>query len=243
MGGASQRQRHKHDGDWLRVPHTSTIFAHMGFFKKAERSPEEQARRNEQAEQARAERQQRADEALAERREKLRTNAFKLSLAKRDKFPVDGARLFLLSGFLGSQCLVIRDDQVEYYTKEMGTAFSGTTEVKLQWLAPASAIKSVTCDPPAPDDVPAAAGTKSTLSVVTDVGSMSMKEGSLPANYGAELLKEMKDRAGGALTEDPASALSTSPREALQELSALFEDGLITDEDFQAKKADILSRM
>ncbi len=44
-------------------------------------------------------------------------------------------------------------------------------------------------------------------------------------------------------TESPAAPAETSPFAAIRELGKLRDDGLITDEEFQAKKAQLLENV
>ena len=87
--------------------------------------------------------------------------------------------MVLASGVFQVQCLVVRDDQLEYYTKETGSMHR-SSGVQQQWIAPGSAITSISCDPPPLADLQRAITAQSTLAVVTTVGSMAIKGGASP---------------------------------------------------------------
>ena len=205
----------------------------MGIFNRPI-SPEEGERRRRVIEDKTAawRAKLRADDKLARR------------AARKSKFPVEGAQMVLHAGTYQEQCLVLREGQVEYYTKESGF-IQRNSGVQRTWVASGDSITSVTCSPRPPLEIQRAITAKSTLVLVTVHGSVNIKGGALQVDYCVELIEGLRTsgRAPSQSELRENDGKPTPPREALKDLAALLQDGLITEDEFQWKRAEILARM
>jgi hypothetical protein len=150
--------------------------------------------------------------------------------ARTAGFPVDDARYVLFEMSLsGTTCLAIRDGQVEHYAKDSGSIFDNAYE---RTVIPMRAISFVGSE---------AKGSEAELSVRGPDGVVAIRTKPHEVEYAAELLAELRAAAIRGAEEVQDDKLP--PVEALQQLTAMHEAGLVTDEEFTAKRTEILGRL
>ena len=156
--------------------------------------------------------------------------------ARSAGFPVDGARYVLYEMKLSSTtCVAIRDNQVEHYAKGSGSVFDSDYD---RTVIPLAALRDLTVE---------GHGAESVLTITGPEGAVSIKTRPHEVEYAVGLLDELRAGAGEATTEAVATAPATEeklpPVEALAQLTAMHEAGLVTDEEFAAKRTEILDRL
>jgi hypothetical protein len=156
--------------------------------------------------------------------------------ARSAGFPVDGARYVLYEMRLShTTCVAIRDTQVEHYAKGSGSVFDSDYD---RTVIPLAAVGDVSVE---------SHGAESVLTITGPEGAVSIKTRPHEVEYAVGLLAEL--RAGpvdvtAETVETPATpAAKLPPVEALAQLTAMHDAGLVTDDEFAAKRAEILDRL
>ena len=150
--------------------------------------------------------------------------------ARSAGFPVDEARYVLFEMSLsGTTCLAIRDGQVEHYVKDSGSIFDNAYD---RTVIPMGAISFVGAE---------AKGSETELSVRGPGGVVVIRTKPHEVEYAAGLIAELRAAAVRGAVEVQDDKLP--PVEALQQLIAMQEAGLVSDEEFAAKRAEILGRL
>lgn len=156
--------------------------------------------------------------------------------ARSAGFPVDGARYVLYEMKLSSTtCVAIRDTQVEHYAKGSGSVFDSEYD---RTVIPLAAIGDVTVE---------AHGAESVLTITGPDGAVSIKTRPHEVEYAVGLLSELRAAADEATAETVTTAPTPEgklpPVEALAQLTAMHDAGLVTDDEFAAKRTEILDRL
>ena len=182
-----------------------------------------------------------AGKARAQARQVLRDMAVKsrernAREARSAGFPVDGARYVLYEMKLSSTtCVALRDTQVEHYAKGSGSVFDSDYD---RTVIPLAAISDVTVE---------GRGAESLLTITGPDGAVAIRTRPHEVEYAVGLLEELRAAAGDATTEAVTSAPTPEgrlpPVEALAQLTAMHDAGLVTDDEFAAKRAQILDRL
>jgi hypothetical protein len=156
--------------------------------------------------------------------------------ARSAGFPVDGARYVLYDMSLsGTTCVAVRDQQVEHYAKDSGSIFDSDYE---RTVVPWAAVSDVSVE---------GHGAESVLTITGPNGAVSIKTRPHEVEYAVGLIEELRAAATDVpATTGPAGNAADGklpPVEALAQLTAMHEAGLVTDAEFAAKRAEILDRL
>lgn len=208
----------------------------MGIFKrdKTPLTPEQQAEKD----RAQDDRVRRAEEGL--HRATLRIGDAQRRQAKAAGFPTEGALVVLFEGVLNPKCLVVRDDVVEYFSKEagvMGQSVNGrhmsmpladVTSVQIVRKGIGKASVAVT-------------GPSGGYSVTTDENFAALAHSDIQKRLAA--VQAEADEAAARAEGAPAAPSAESPTTILKQLADLHRDGILDDEEFAQKKAEVLKRL
>lgn len=200
----------------------------MGLFDKKPKpveTPEERAAREERG-------RLESERILREAGVNLQKNQH--SMAKSSGFPTAGALAVLHEGVMTPKCMVVREEQIEFFTKETGALWQSTNGRHL--VLPMNDVTTV--------DIKSQGGDNVIFSVSGGTGGFSVKTHKINAEHVKRVVNEILERRDAKATQTPAAgSVEKSLTELLTELAALHTAGVLTDEEFSAKKSEILGRM
>lgn len=209
----------------------------MGLFDKKPKpveTPEERAAREERGRLESERNLRESERILREGGRKLQKGQH--SMAKSSGFPTEGALAVLHEGIMTPKCLVVREEQIEFFTKETGALWQSTNGRHL--ILPMKDVTSV--------EIKRQGGDNVVFGVSGGTGGFSVKTHKIHADHVKRVLDEIlerRDRNSPSAPEAPVMGGEKSPTEVLTELAALHAAGVLSDEEFSAKKAEILGRM
>jgi hypothetical protein len=154
----------------------------------------------------------------------------RLRAAKRAGHAVDGAEFVATEGITQKRCLVVRSGQVEILTRRTTGYYE---EKRERMVIPIRDVTKV--------EVHESSKYEAMLEVVAATGGISLKTQPGVALLGKRIIDRF--RAATPVVPQGSPTDTSSPLETLRTLKQLRDEGLITDEEYEAKRVEVLQRM